>query len=184
MRPRTKLLALLFTGAAAVATLQAQVTAGTTHNFREMALYQMKDAEGKVIGLAEAMPAEKYGWRPAPGVRSVSEVYMHIAIANYFILTALGEKMPAGMSFASEKTVTDKAKVVETLKASFANLRRVVTNLPDSDLSKETKYFDLHTTYQGMLFFLSDHLHEHLGQSIAYARTNGVVPPWSGKTGI
>jgi len=175
MRTWTALLAFL-----SCCAVQAQPAPGTPHTFREMALYQLKDAEEKVVGLAEAMPQEKYGWRPAKGVRSVSEVYMHIAIGNYFILTALGEKMPEGITFATEKTVTDKAKVVDTLKASFANVRRVITNMKDADLAKETKYFNLQTTYEGMLFFLSDHMHEHLGQSIAYARVNGVVPPWSG----
>src|SRR5262249_54339469 len=147
--------------------------------FRDMALYQLKDVEGKVVGLAEAMPQEKYGWRPAQGVRSVSEVYMHIAVSNYFVLTALGEKMPPGMSFAAERTLTDKGKVVDALKASFANFRRFITTLPEKALEKETKYFDLQPTYEEILFFLSDHMHEHLGQSIAYAPPNGVVPPWS-----
>jgi uncharacterized damage-inducible protein DinB len=93
----------------------------------------------------------------------------------------MGVKAPQGLNPAMEKTVTEKAKVVETLKASFAHVRKAVTDLPDADLGKATKMFGQSTTYEGVLFLIANHMHEHLGQSIAYARTNGVVPPWSKK---
>jgi uncharacterized damage-inducible protein DinB len=146
-----------------------------------MFLDQLKDVETKVVGLAEAMPEEKYGWRPEEGVRSVKEVYVHIAFANYFLPNFLGVKPPAGTSPAMEKAAMDKAKVIETVKASFQHIRTAVTNMPDSDLDKQTKFFGQDMTYRQMLFFIANHMHEHLGQSIAYARTNHVTPPWSKK---
>ena len=137
----------------------------------------LADTEKKIVSLAEAVPADKYTWRPAEGVRSISEVFMHIAGANYMIPTALGAKPPAGVSRDMEKTVTDKAKVVEQLRASFAHLRTAMEGA--TDLSKATKLFGRENTYGGSQVLIITHLHEHLGQAIAYARMNKVTPPWS-----
>lgn len=147
--------------------------------FRGEVLKQIADAEKKTISLAQTMPQEKYSWRPAPGVRSVSEVYMHIAGANFLLPNFIGAKMPPGLDRNMEKTVTDRAKVVEMLQKSFAHIREAVMNMKDEDLNTEVKMFGNTTTKRGALLLMSDHMHEHLGQSIAYARTNGVTPPWS-----
>jgi uncharacterized damage-inducible protein DinB len=165
----------------------AQSTA-TVSGLRADVIWQLTDAEKKLVALAEATPQEKYGWRPGPGVRSVSEVYMHIAGGNYFIPTFLGVKMPENISRDMEliggemkfgKTVTEKAKVVEALKQSFDHARKAVEATPDSDLDKKVKVFGQEPSERMMLIGLVIHAHEHLGQSIAYARTNGIVPPWS-----
>jgi uncharacterized damage-inducible protein DinB len=182
MKQLTKVLVSVLLPVCAVVTLNAQPAApAKAPGFRDLFLTQLKDVESKVVALADAMPQEKYGWRPAEGVRSISEVYMHIAVANYFLPNFMGVKPPQGFNPAMEKTVTDKAKVVEAVKASFAHVRQAVTDLPDTDLDKPTKMFGQQTSYQGVLFLIANHMHEHLGQSIAYARTNGVVPPWSKK---
>jgi uncharacterized damage-inducible protein DinB len=136
----------------------------------------LADTEKKIVSLAEAMPAEKYSWRPMEGVRSVGEVYMHIAGANYMIPAALGAKAPAGISRDMEKTVTDKAKIIEQLKQSFAHVRQAIESSTDN---KATKLFGRDNTHGGVKLLIITHLHEHLGQSIAYARTNKVTPPWS-----
>jgi uncharacterized damage-inducible protein DinB len=165
----------------------AQSTA-TVSGLRADVIWQLTDAEKKLVALAEATPQEKYGWRPGPGVRSVSEVYMHIAGGNYFIPTFLGVKMPENISRDMEliggemkfgKTVTEKAKVVEALKQSFDHARKAVEATPDSDLDKKVKVFGQEPSERMMLIGLVSHGHEHLGQSIAYARTNGIAPPWS-----
>jgi uncharacterized damage-inducible protein DinB len=137
----------------------------------------LADTEKKIVSLAEAVPADKYTWRPAEGVRSISEVFMHIAGANYMIPTALGAKTPAGITRDMEKTVTDKAKVVEQLRASFGHLRTAMEGA--TDLSQATKLFGRDNTYGGSQVLIITHLHEHLGQAIAYARMNKVTPPWS-----
>ena len=181
MRQLQSVIVLALISACTCATLNAQ-PASKNAGFRDMFLDQLKDVETKVVGLAESMPEEKYGWRPEEGVRSVKEVYLHIAFANYFLPSFIGVKAPAGISPAMEKAPADKAKVIETVKASFAHIRRIVTDLPDADLNKQTKFFDQQMTYRGLLFFTANHMHEHLGQSIAYARTNNVTPPWSKKS--
>ncbi len=148
---------------------------------RAMFLSQLADVEKKMNSLAVAMPAEKYSWRPAPGVRSISEVYTHIAGANYLFASFVGAKTPAGISRDMEKTVTEKSKVLDVMKQSFEHARQAVLGLSDEDMSKSVKMFGRDTTYGGVLFTMANHMHEHLGQSIAYARNNGVVPPWSMK---
>jgi len=136
----------------------------------------------RIVDLAEKMPADKYGWRPAPGVRSVSEVYMHIVGANYMLPSLVGAKMPDGLDRNSEATVKDKAKVVEWLKKSIENAKATVAGMSDADLDKMVKVPFLggrELSQRRVLMIVETHLHEHLGQSIAYARMNGVTPPWS-----
>jgi uncharacterized damage-inducible protein DinB len=142
----------------------------------------ISDIEGigkKLVDLATAMPAEKYGWRPAPGVRSVSEVYMHVVGANYLLPSFLGAKLPEGFDREMEKSVTDKAKVIEWLKKSIENAKAAVLSASDADLDKKVKAFGREMTERRVLMIVQTHMHEHLGQSIAYARSNGVTPPWS-----
>ena len=134
--------------------------------------------EKKFVGLAEAVPADKYGWRPEDGVRSVSEVFMHVAGANYGLPSFIGAKAPADVPKDMEK-ITDKAEVVKNLKASFEFFRSAIKNMSDADIEKTNKMFGKDRTYREIGFFMTGHLHEHLGQSIAYARANRIVPPWS-----
>lgn len=180
MKFLTRLLFVPLVFACGAVTLTAQPAPGKAPGFRDLFLDQLKDVESKVVGLAEAMPQEKYTWRPGEGVRSVAEVYTHIAAANFGLPNFIGVKPPAGVSPTLTKE-TDKAKIVDALKASFAHMRQAVTNMPDSDLDKPVKLFGRDTSYEGVLFLIANHMHEHLGQSIAYARTNGVTPPWSKK---
>lgn len=147
---------------------------------REEILAQVEDAEKKLTALAEAMPAEKYGWRPAEKIRSVGEVFMHVAGGNYFLPTFWGVKVPEGTNPREfEPGGGDKAKVLATMKASFDHLRAAIKNTPEADLSKMTKLFGEDATMRQAMMVAANHAHEHLGQSIAYARMNGVTPPWS-----
>ncbi len=146
--------------------------------FRAEFLGDLDDVQKKITDLANAVPAEKYTWRPAPGVRTVSEVYMHIAGGNYFLATFLGVKPPEDMPKDLEK-ITDKKEVLAALQKSFDHVRSIVKNTSDADLEKPVKLFGNDTTQRGVFVTMLNHMHEHLGQSIAYARMNGVVPPWS-----
>jgi uncharacterized damage-inducible protein DinB len=161
-----------------VMPLRAQEKQAAPGGFRGEFLGQVDDVEKKLVSLAEAVPQEKYSWRPAEGVRSVSEVYMHVAGSNYFFLSFIGVKPPA-MERGLEKSVTEKAKVVQFIKDAFAFAKTSVGNVKDADLDKEATMFGSKTTVRNVLFTLALHMHEHLGQSVAYARTCGVVPPWS-----
>ncbi|HSU81868.1 MAG TPA: DinB family protein [Thermoanaerobaculia bacterium] len=153
----------------------------STGGVRGSILFQIDQAREKLIALANAMPADKYGWKPGEGVRSTGEVFNHVAAANYFLPTFWGAKVPAGVNPQTlEKEMSgDKAKTVEVLTKSFDNLREAILAVPDSDLDRKIKLFGQDATVRDAMMVLASHAHEHLGQSIAYARSNGVVPPWS-----
>jgi uncharacterized damage-inducible protein DinB len=158
----------------------ASSTTAPTFGVRAEFLNELKIQEDKFVQLAQAMPAEKYTWRPAEGVRSVSEVYLHVAAANYNLPHVFGVAAPAGFKVDGfDKSTTDKTKVIGTLKDSFAHMRQAVLNMPDSDVEKQVDWFGAKNTYRGVMLFIIRHGAEHLGQSIAYARINGVVPPWT-----
>ncbi len=159
-----------------LAFAQGTKAAKAPQGFRGEFLANLDEVQEKIVSLAEATPSDAFGWRPAPGVRSISEVYMHIAGSNYFLSTFVGVTAPK-MSGDLEKTVTKKADVIAELKKSFEHLRNAAASA--KDLEKPVKMFGNQTTYRGVLMTILSHLHEHLGQSIAYARMNGVVPPWS-----
>ena len=133
----------------------------------------------QLVELAEAIPAEKYAWRPAPGVRSTSEVLMHIAIANFGLLTATGKKMPPDLTNSSAKTITDKAQVIDWLKRSLDAVKTAHAHATPAELAKHVEIDNRHATVDGIYLRILVHANEHMGQLVAYARMNGVTPPWS-----
>jgi uncharacterized damage-inducible protein DinB len=133
----------------------------------------------QLIALAEATPPEKFSWRPATGVRSVSEVYMHIAIANFYLLSVTGPKMPADLNVNMEKTITSKAEVVAWLKRSLEAVKTAHAATTPKDLERKVKIADREATVDGMYLRIIVHANEHMGQLVAYARMTGIVPPWS-----
>ena len=140
------------------------------------------DAENKLNQLAEAIPEAKYSWRPGEGVRSPAEVFMHVAAANFGIPSFWGVKPPEGFNFQTyEKSLTRKADIQKALEASFVHVKNALMAASDADLEKPAEFFGTKTTVRGGYLLVLSHVHEHLGQSIAYARTNGVVPPWTAK---
>ena len=152
-----------------------------TSGFRAEFLRQLDGVSEKLVELAEAVPAEKYSWRPAEGVRSISEVYVHIASGNYFLMKFIGIDPPPEFTRDMEKTITEKAQVIDAMKKSLSHVRQSVLKTSDADLEKSVELFSQNTTYRDVFSTLAMHLHEHMGQSIAYARMNGVVPPWSAR---
>lgn len=161
--------------AQAASTTAAPISGARAEFLAEIAFY-----EQRFTRLAQAMPAEKYTWRPGEGVRSVGEVYNHIVAANYGLARVLGTPPPAGVDpKAIMANAGDKPKTVQALKDSFAHFRQAVLSLSDADLDKPLKLFGQQTTYRGAFIMITGHTGEHLGQSIAYARMNGIVPPWT-----
>ena len=134
----------------------------------------------QLVALAEAIPAEKFAWRPAPGVRSTSEVFMHIALANFYLLSITGPKLPDDMASANmEKTVTAKAEVISWLKRSQDAVKTAHAALKSADLPRKVKVGKRDATVEGMYLRIIVHANEHMGQLVAYARMNGITPPWS-----
>jgi len=156
-----------------------------TSGFLADYLAQIQPVQSQIMKLEQAVPQEKYAWRPAEGVRSISEVYLHIAGSNYFLLSFGGYTAPkeanfgGGESKAWETATTNKQEIAKKLQVSFDWLRSTVMNITDTDLEKKVDFFGSEITLRSLLINNLNHLHEHLGQSIAYARMNGVVPPWT-----
>jgi uncharacterized damage-inducible protein DinB len=149
-------------------------------------LLSFSDSEKKVMALAKAVPEEKYAWRPAPGVRSFGEVFVHIASANQLLLSIssgtlsqadLGKAIEAQSKI--EKEGASKARVEQMLTESFAAVRKALEAATAGSLARDADFFGTATTRRGVLVMLNTHIGEHLGQAIAYARMNGITPPWS-----
>ena len=168
------LLLLLFITLSAVA-VPAQAPEGIWQGYDGEWLHVSQ----QLIALAEATPAEKFSWRPASGARSASEVYMHVAIANFYLLSITGPKMPAGLDMKMEKTVTAKPEVIDWLKKSLQAVKTAHLAETPEDLKRSVKIYDRNATVDGMYLRIIVHANEHMGQLIAYARMTGVMPPWS-----
>ena len=162
-----------------LSALQAQGIMGEMHR-------DVNEVQGKFIALANAMPETSYGWRPGAGVRSVREVFLHVAGENYGIPIMMGKPAPAESGITSDfktaaayeaKNLT-KAQVIAELEASFKHLHQGMALTTDQNLTETIKFFGQDWTRQRAMVLTVTHLHEHLGQSIAYARSNNVVPPW------
>jgi uncharacterized damage-inducible protein DinB len=148
--------------------------------YRSEVMAEVMVQEDKFTRLAEAIPGEKYTWRPAADVRSFAEVFLHVSAANYNLYKMVGTPPPTGLDLKNlEKSTTDKAKIIATLKDSFAHARQAIKAMPDADLEKSMDWFGGKNTERGVLLFIVRHGAEHLGQSIAYSRMAGVVPPWT-----
>jgi uncharacterized damage-inducible protein DinB len=140
---------------------------------------EWRHVSNQLIALAEATPADKFAWRPAPGVRSTSEVYMHIVLANFYLLSVTGPPMPPDLKEDAEKTVTSKPEVIAWLKRSLEAVRKAHAAETPADLARRVKVEGRDSTVDAMYLRIIIHDNEHMGQLVAYARMTGVVPPWS-----
>jgi uncharacterized damage-inducible protein DinB len=160
---------------------QARAQTPPPPGFRGEFLQQFNTSMSKFVALAEAMPADKYAWSPGPGVATVAHVYVHVARYNYnYPEMSMGIPAPDGLSADSlENTITTKAEAVAFLRRSREHVRTVLGTLTDEQLARPTDLYGRQVPQWAVLFQLVAHMNEHLGQSIAYARVNGVTPPWS-----
>ena len=140
------------------------------------------DAASKLHELAVATPQAKYSYRPGKDIRSTAEVFLHVSYANFRIPTLWGVKAPEGIDLEKlEKSSTDKDQIEKVLAQSFEHVQLSLRDLPDSAWDRTIEIFGTPTTVRGGYLMLLAHMHEHLGQSIAYARANGIVPPWTAR---
>ena len=142
----------------------------------------LSHAQKEMVSLEQAIPQNKFTWRPGKGVRSVAEVYLHAAGSAYWFGKQLGFQVPADSRRKMkdfEKSTTDKAKIEKALTDSFEWFASNVKQMPDSELTKTVNLMGHDLTKRTVVMIAMGHYQEHLGQSIAYARSNGVVPPWS-----
>lgn len=147
---------------------------------RDELLMHFESSIGKFIALARAMPADRYTWAPGEGVMEVGHVFMHVARYNYMYPSSnMGAALPAGVDLDGMEAVREKERAVRALEESRAWVRQVVSGMTGADLVATTRLYGREVGEWAVLVQLVAHMNEHLGQSIAYARMNGVVPPWS-----
>lgn len=181
---RTTLPALALLAALSIPAAAQHHASTVTADLRE----DIEQLEKKMLDLARAIPEDKFGWRPAAGVRSIGEVVMHVAADNYLIPAAIG--FPADPStgikgddyktaVAFEKRTASKAAAIAELEKSFAFVKKSLAATSGDKLAQSVSMFGMSLTSQKAWIMATTHLHEHLGQLIAYARSNGIAPPWS-----
>ncbi len=163
---------------------------GTTlvraEGFRSDLAGQIQYVQKQVLDLESSIPDKKMTWRPTKEVRSVSEVYSHIAFTNYLFAKFAGATLPEDITVGTpadgskwEKASTDKKVIREQLVKSFDFVKNAINTMSDASLENMVEMFGSKMTVRSVLLVLLSHIHEHLGQSIAYARIVGVVPPWT-----
>jgi uncharacterized damage-inducible protein DinB len=152
-----------------------------SYDMKPQALLDLQDMHKKMVGLATAIPAEKYSWRPEPGVRSISELFLHVSGANYGYPPLISGTTPAPGFKAEgfETSTTDKAKIIEQLNQSFAYAEAAIQSMSNADFAKPEKKLGPDANDGDVIYLMVVHNHEHLGQTIAYARLNGITPPWT-----
>lgn len=178
---------LVVASASSMAAQQAAPASAAPTGLVADLLRDIGQVERKMIGLARAVPADKYGWRPGAGVRSVGDLVMHVTADNHFFPAILGTpadpatgitaEFKTAQAFEQRKLSRDSA-IVE-LERSFAFLKKSLAATPEAKLTGKVSMFGQQFTVQQAWLLATVHLHEHLGQFIAYARSNGVTPPWS-----
>jgi uncharacterized damage-inducible protein DinB len=184
--------AALITGATAKAAPAPQQMQSSTasasddktppsYDMKAQALVDLQQLQQKYVQLAESIPADKYTWRPEPGTRSVAELFLHVAGANYGIPTMMTGTTPAEgyKREGFETSTTDKAKIIEQLNKSFEFAMAAIKKMSNADFAKAEKKLGPDANDGDVIYILVTHNHEHLGQSIAYARVNGITPPWT-----
>jgi hypothetical protein len=182
---RTGALTLALVALAGPAAAQDIPNRDAALEIRKRFLMDLDTLQSKFLALAEAIPPEKYSWRPAPGVRSIGEAFMHVA-SEYYVYApmsygaARSPVIPRGPdSFKNFEANSSKADVMKHLKEGFAYMKPAIEGIDPANLTGMRKIFNTDRTIIESSFIMSGDLHEHLGQLIAYARSNGVKPPWS-----
>jgi len=172
--------AIVLLATAASVTASVARAQGTPPGFRGEFLHQFDQSMTKIVALAEAVPAERYARRPVPAVMPIAQMFAHIARFNYeYPARAMGIATPAGIDRDTLERVAEKAQVVALLRRSADHVRQAVRRMPDAQFERMTTLYGRRVPQWAVLLQLLAHMDDHLGQSIAYARVIGVVPPWS-----
>lgn len=151
-----------------------------SYDMKAQALQDLGAVQKKFVDLANALPADKLTWRPSEDSRSFAEVFLHVAGERYGILALMGATPPAGFDGKTfEKSTTDRARIVEELNKSWAFTEKAINGMSNADFAKLLPKLGPQANAGDVIYILVADAHEHLGQSVAYARENGIVPPWT-----
>jgi len=170
-------------GAAMAAPAPKDDTADHTapsYDMKAQALLDLQTVQKKFVDLADAIPPDKLTWRPSADSRSFAEVFLHVAGERYGILQLMGATPPEGFDGkALEKLTTDKARIVAELNKSWDFAQKAIDGMSNADFAKLLPKLGPQANAGDVVYILVADAHEHLGQAVAYARQNGIVPPWT-----
>jgi uncharacterized damage-inducible protein DinB len=159
---------------------QSEDKTAPSYDMKAQAALDLDGVNKKVISLAQALPQDKYNWRPSPDSRSFAEVFLHVSGERYFILGLMGAAPPAGFDGKTyEKSTTDKARIIDELTKSGDYTQKTIAGMANADYAKLLPKLGPQANEGDVIYILVADAHEHLGQLVAYARVNGIVPPWS-----
>jgi uncharacterized damage-inducible protein DinB len=159
---------------------QSEDKTAPSYDMKAQAALDLDGVNKKVISLAQVLPQDKYNWRPSPDSRSFAEVFMHVSGERYFILGLMGAAPPAGYDGKTyEKSTTDKAKIIDELTKSGDYTQKTIAGMANADYAKLLPKLGPQANEGDVIYILVADAHEHLGQLVAYARVNGIVPPWT-----
>jgi uncharacterized damage-inducible protein DinB len=151
-----------------------------SYDMKAQSLLDLQVVQKKFVDLANAVPADKFTWRPSPDSRSFAEVFLHVAGERYQILGLMGAMPPEGFDPSKfEKTTTDKAAIIDELNQTWDFTQKTINSMTNADFAKLLPKLGPQANAGDVVYILVTDAHEHLGQSIAYARENGIVPPWT-----
>jgi len=151
-----------------------------SYDMKAQALLDLERVQKKFVDLANAVPADKLTWRPSADSRSFAEVLLHVAGERYGILNLMGAELPAGLDRKGfEKSTTDRARIIEELNKSWEFAQKTIQGMTNADFAKLLPKLGPQANAGDVVYILVADAHEHLGQSVAYARENGIVPPWT-----
>jgi uncharacterized damage-inducible protein DinB len=178
------LLLALCTGAAATAAAQSSDASADhtapSYDMKPQSLQDLGIVQKKFAALANALPAGKLTWRPSADSRSFAELFLHVSGERYEILNLMGTELPAGFDGKTyEKSTTDKARLVEELNKSWAYAEKAINGMTNADFARMVPKLGPQANAGDVIYILVADAHEHLGQAVAYARENGIVPPWT-----
>jgi hypothetical protein len=151
-----------------------------SYDMKGQTLVDLQAVQKKFVDLANAVPVDKMTWRPSQDSRSFAEVFLHVAGERYGILALMGTTPPAGFDGKTfEKSTTDRARIVEELNKSWEFAQKAINGMSNADFAKLLPKLGPQANAGDVIYILVADAHEHLGQSVAYARENGIVPPWT-----
>ena len=151
-----------------------------SYDMKAQSLADLQAVQKKFVDLANAIPADKFTWRPSADSRSFAEVFLHVAGERYGILGLMGATAPAGFDRKTfEKSTTDRAKIVDELNKSWEFAQKAINGMSNADFAKLLPKLGPQANAGDVVYILVADAHEHLGQLVAYARENGIVPPWT-----
>jgi uncharacterized damage-inducible protein DinB len=167
--------------AAPQAAAQPEDKTPPSYDMKGQALLDLDRMHQKFVALAEAIPAEKFTWRPAEGVRSIGEVFLHVSQENYTITALMGvaPDYPPVEAKGYEQSITDKPKIIDELNKAYAHSRAAVEHMTNAEFARLLPKLGPQANAGDVVYILVADNHEHMGQIVAYARMTGIIPPWT-----